>query len=506
MLVLLLHGLIRFLCFRPAGHAVDNSSGGGALHSPAYVLPSPDLTLPGPDLTIPSPGREANRVYLKEAGAYNYTSQGYVFNGKEEDFSGSEYNYTIDGNEYSFGGGYTDHVKHEFYPIQEYDFEGFVLNSKLPGVEGKEHFYIQEADINIDHSFLGESQDEICGDAYVAGEYGCYSNSSMFAPVLAGLEGGEGETLGDYMKRLVEQLSKQSEQTGFDSEEDNYQLDPSNLPPYFYLSNRNVYNSRPTSADSSTSTAPGSMSFSLSELARLAGAPTRRPTPFPARPTPTGRIPYPPYRPEYTGPPSVKPLSYTPRTYIHSSTIRPASNRSLEHIQPSPPPPRDIKLPPFTPRYPDASSPRPTVVLPNLPKLLPPDISTWPLRPPIDPRDMIPKKPNPYLRNPFITTQSTTVPTTTATTRVINPNRGRHYGSITRNLYGSRIYTDNPVNPLLPVTASTSERPNIGRGHYFRIKNRPLGTNKDEVASACEHNIYPSLPIVISIILALKYC
>ena len=98
-------------------------------------------------------------------------------------------------------------------------------------------------------------------------------------------------------------------------------LNPSKLPPYFYISNRDFFNGF-KDLDFNLS----SSEFSLKDLSRLANldiyqTPREAPTP-----TPSGRIPYPSYRPEYTSTPSFQPLPFKPRVYLPSSTIRPITD------------------------------------------------------------------------------------------------------------------------------------------------------------------------------------
>ena len=48
-----------------------------------------------------------------------------------------------------------------------------------------------------------------------------------------------------------------------------------------------------------------------------------------------------------------------------------------------------------------------------------------------------------------------------------------------RNLYGNRIYPDNPINYQLPVTTRTSVpawRPPDSQDNYFRVRSRTLGS------------------------------
>ena len=99
-------------------------------------------------------------------------------------------------------------------------------------------------------------------------------------------------------------------------------LNPSKLPPYFYISNRDYFDNGMDLNFNLTA-----REFTLRELSRLAnlhsvpGSNHETPTP-----TPSGRIPYPSYRPEYNLTPSFQPLPYTPRVYLPSSTIRPKTD------------------------------------------------------------------------------------------------------------------------------------------------------------------------------------
>ena len=98
-------------------------------------------------------------------------------------------------------------------------------------------------------------------------------------------------------------------------------LNPSKLPPYFYISNREFFNGF-EDLDFNLS----SSEFSLEDLSRLANLDTYQTPREAPTPTPSGRIPYPSYRPEYTSAPYFQPLPFKPRVYLPSSTIRPTTD------------------------------------------------------------------------------------------------------------------------------------------------------------------------------------
>ena len=216
-------------------------------------------------------------------------------------------------------------------------------------------------------------------------------------------------------------------------------------------------------------------SFSLTDLSQLASLELPPSGLGPREPSqllpPSGRVPYPAYRPEYEvmrG--AVTPLPARPREYVPSSTIRPVMedmrsrsrvnnrtkqlNRQLQEIEKSSgnllPPPMDIRITTYRPKF---------SLKQTTEKRLSDDEGIARIKSRLS--EIINK-----LREKERSGESTDL-------------SSLHQWYTQRRKNGQRFYPDNEINPHLPVThrptsTSTTRTPKEAPDNYFTVTNRKI--------------------------------
>ena len=232
-------------------------------------------------------------------------------------------------------------------------------------------------------------------------------------------------------------------------------------------------------------------SFSIKELSRLSmrgfkTSPSISVTPkAPSRfQPPSGRVPYPSYRPEYEGTQAkFEPLPYTPRQYIPSSTMRPRTSekeKSKPKFQSSTP----------TRPYKNASEIRTYRPRQKIPKPIPSRPAISNIRNTTRPSYTELKRNLTKIRNKLRNLDQSTQPPLEPSLRLEDQlsKKPKHmsweswYQQLRTN--GLRRYPNNPINPQLPVTSRpktqntvTTSRQPLEPDDYFTIKDRALGSS-----------------------------
>jgi len=256
--------------------------------------------------------------------------------------------------------------------------------------------------------------------------------------------------------------------------------------PYYETSTRPAYDSTPSTCqdgDFFSPCNPHLPSFSIKELSRLSmrGFKTSPKVSItPKGPSnlkpPSGRVPYPSYRPEYKGTDTkFEPLPFSPRQYVPSSTMRPATVQTDKPAINSAP---DIRT--YRPKYklPITTSSKPPVTRRPDVTMLKHNLTQ--IRSKIRNLDRITKPP----RKKYSLTNLKPLKDLLG-----QKPRDMSWESWYQQLRtsGVRRYPNNPINHQLPVTSPPATNPTpttttIQPTHpedYFTIKDRALGSSSN---------------------------